>query len=114
MLARARPWALAPASTCMQCHSTIKTDSPAVQKLAGFAKNSREIPWAPVYQIPEFVRFSHRAHLETGAACADCHGQVAQRDQLFKEVNLSMSGCMDCHRAKKASIDCLYCHEQQN
>src|SRR5439155_27285961 len=29
---------IAPPSTCMACHSAIKTDSPAVQKLAAFAK----------------------------------------------------------------------------
>jgi hypothetical protein len=22
-----------------------------------------------------------------------------------------MNGCMDCHRAKKASNDCTFCHE---
>ena len=104
---------IAGAAKCMQCHSAIKTDSPSIQKLAAFAKNERELPWARVYQIPEFVRFSHRTHVASGAACADCHGQVVQRDQLFREVGLSMSNCMDCHRAKKASIDCLFCHEQQ-
>ncbi len=101
-----------PASSCMQCHSAIKTESPAIQKLATFAKNEREIEWARVYRIPDYVRFSHRAHVTAGTTCAECHGPVAQRDQLYREINLSMSGCMDCHRAKKASIDCMYCHEQ--
>lgn len=104
---------VAAAPKCMQCHSAVKTDSPSIQKLAAFAKNDREIKWARVYQIPEFVRFSHRAHLESGNQCAECHGAVAQRDQLFRETNLSMGGCMDCHRMKKASIDCMYCHDQQ-
>ena len=26
-------------------------------------------------------------------------------------LDLSMGGCMDCHRMKKASIDCSFCHE---
>jgi Cytochrome c7 and related cytochrome c/Class III cytochrome C family len=104
---------IAAASKCMQCHTAIKADSPSIQKLAAFAKNGREMPWARVYQIPDFVHFSHRTHLNSGAQCTDCHGQVAQRDQLFREVNLSMGDCMTCHRAKNASIDCLYCHEQQ-
>lgn len=104
---------VAAAPKCMQCHSAIKTESPHIQKLAAFAKNDREIRWNRVYQIPDFVRFSHRAHLTSGNTCQECHGPVAQRDQLYREVNLSMSGCMDCHRAKKASIDCLYCHDQQ-
>src|SRR6266498_824520 len=37
----------APAA-CMQCHSTISSESPAIQKLAAFAKNHREIRWARV------------------------------------------------------------------
>ena len=104
---------VAGAAKCMQCHSAIKAESPYIQRLAAFAKNDREIRWARVYQIPDFVRFSHRAHLASGNTCQECHGQVAQRDQLFREVNLSMGGCMDCHRAKKASLDCLFCHDQQ-
>ncbi len=105
---------IAAASACMQCHSAVKTDSPTIQKLAAFAKNDREIPWARVYQIPSFVNFSHKAHVEAGNTCAECHGGVAARDQLFRETDISMGGCMNCHRAKKASIDCTYCHEPQN
>ena len=101
------------ASKCMQCHSAVKIDSPSIQKLAAFAKNDKEIRWTRVYQIPDFVHFSHRAHLAANT-CAECHGQVVEREQLFRETNLSMGSCMDCHRAKKASLDCLFCHEQQN
>lgn len=101
------------AAKCMQCHSAVKTDSPHIQKLAAAAKSNREIPWARVYTIPAYVNFSHRAHLETGNTCQECHGPVATRDQLARETDLSMGGCMNCHRAKKASIDCTYCHEQQ-
>src|SRR5215218_11483044 len=43
------------ASTCMQCHSSVKTDSPAIQKLAEYAKTSRQIRWARVYEIPTYV-----------------------------------------------------------
>src|SRR5436305_8440054 len=43
----------APAS-CMQCHSTIKSDSPAIQKVAAFAKNERDLKWVRVYQIPSY------------------------------------------------------------
>ena len=104
---------IAPATTCMQCHATIKADSPAIQKLAEFAKNGREVKWVRVYQIPSYVIFSHRTHLEAGSKCEECHGKVEGRDQLFREADISMGGCMNCHRARKASIDCLSCHEQQ-
>src|SRR5690349_11948635 len=56
---------IAPASTCMQCHTAIKADSPAIQKLAAAAKENRRIPWVRVYQIPSYVNFSHRIHLES-------------------------------------------------
>ena len=104
---------IAPASLCMQCHSAIKTDSPSIQKLAAFAKSDREIKWTRIYEIPSYVNFSHKDHLTAGNQCEDCHGKVAERDQLFKEVRLTMGTCVDCHRTKKASIDCTYCHEDK-
>jgi Zn ribbon nucleic-acid-binding protein len=105
---------IADAVSCMKCHSAIKTDSPEIQKLAGYAKSGTAIPWVRVYEVPSFVKFSHKTHLDKGATCQECHGQVATRDQLFRETNLSMSGCVDCHNAKKASVDCTLCHELQN
>lgn len=102
------------ASKCMECHSAIKTDSPVIQKLAAFAKNDREIKWNRVYQIPSFVIFSHRDHVTAGAGCTSCHGQVATRDALFKETDMSMGSCMECHRQKNASLSCDYCHNLQS
>jgi hypothetical protein len=101
-------------SKCMSCHSAIKADSSAIQKLAEAAKANSEIKWARVYQIPGYVFFSHRAHLEAGGTCQECHGPVNTREQLFRETDISMGGCMNCHRAKKASLACTYCHEQRN
>src|SRR5689334_23586512 len=60
---------IAGVSTCMQCHTTVRADSPAIQKLAGYAKQDRAVPWARVYQIPSYVSYSHRAHLESGNTC---------------------------------------------
>ena len=99
------------ASKCMACHQTIKKDSPAIRDLASYAEQKKRIPWVRVYQIPSYVNFSHKDHLETGAKCAACHGDVAQRDSLTRETDLSMTGCMNCHRATKASLDCGLCHE---
>ena len=93
---------IAAASVCMQCHSSIKTSSPAIQKLAGYAARKEDIPWVRVYRIPSYVDFSHRTHLTSGASCETCHGQVEQRDVLFRETNISMGACMECHRQNKA------------
>jgi len=97
-------------ATCMTCHAGIKTESPAVQALAAHAKGGTAVPWVRVYQIASYVNFSHRAHLAAEATCADCHGQVQTRDRLFREGDITMGACMNCHRAKSASIDCTYCH----
>jgi Zn ribbon nucleic-acid-binding protein len=98
------------ASFCMQCHQTIATDNPGVQKLAEYAKTDRTIPWVRIYELPSFVSFSHKVHLQHGAACEQCHGAVAERVQLYKESDISMATCVNCHRARQASIDCSTCH----
>lgn len=102
-----------PAATCMQCHSAIKTDSPAIQKLAAFVRDKRPIPWVRVYGVPDYVNFSHRSHLNAGQTCENCHGKVAESDRLARETNVSMSGCMDCHKVKNVSVECTFCHEPQ-
>jgi hypothetical protein len=97
----------------MSCHAAVKKDSPHIRKLARYHQDNRPVPWVRVYQIPSFVGFSHKAHLDSGATCEDCHGKVAARDRLFRETDISMGGCMDCHRARKAPNDCTFCHEQR-
>lgn len=44
-------------SVCMQCHSAVKADSPAIEWLAAFAKNGREVRWVRVYEIPLLRQF---------------------------------------------------------
>ena len=100
-------------SKCMACHKAVKTDSPHIQKLAAFAEKKQPVPWVRVYQIPTFVFWSHKSHLNAGAKCETCHGQVAERDKIFKEGDISMGACMNCHRMNKASNDCNYCHMLQ-
>ena len=100
------------AADCMKCHESVKSDSASIRKLAAFAKNGRDLRWVPVFRLPANVSFSHRAHAKAGSVCADCHGSVADREQLAVEKDLSMAGCMGCHRTRKASLDCNYCHEQ--
>ncbi len=98
-------------SKCMACHVSIAKEKPAIQKLASFAAAKQPVPWVRVYEIPGYVDFSHRTHLQAGAVCENCHGPVAERTALWREGNISMGGCMDCHRKNKASIDCGFCHE---
>ena len=104
---------IASTSVCMQCHSAVKTESPAIQRLAALDKMKRPVPWAPVYEIPSYVFFSHKVHTAKGATCQDCHGPVAEREELSKESDISMGGCMNCHKLKNASLGCAVCHEMK-
>jgi hypothetical protein len=98
-------------SYCMTCHQVIKKDSPAIQKLSASDSNHQEIPWVRVNKLADYVYFSHVRHLTAGIKCEDCHGQVAQRDRLFREIDLSMAGCMNCHHERNAPQECDSCHE---
>jgi hypothetical protein len=101
-------------SLCMGCHKTVKTGSPEILKLAEFAKANKSVPWARIYRVPDFVWFSHALHVkDAGIECAQCHGDVAQRDVLFKEKSISMTACMDCHARSQASNGCDVCHASQ-
>ena len=102
--------AIPQAQMCMQCHQTMDSSDPGVQKLAAYAKSESPIPWIRVYQLPSFVTFSHKTHLDHGNTCQECHGPVAERYRLYKETDISMGGCVNCHRVKKASIGCDTCH----
>jgi len=97
---------------CMVCHVAIKKDSAAIQKLADYNKKQEPVPWRRVYRVPEYVYFSHKVHLEKAhATCETCHGNVREAEVMRKEIETSMATCMDCHKAKGASVACDFCHE---
>jgi len=102
-----------PESFCMGCHQTIKADSPNIQKIAAAAREKKPIPWVSVYELPTFVYFSHRVHIQAGASCETCHGPVRERDVITKEVVHNMRSCVACHAATKARRECTTCHEER-
>src|SRR6185312_15987587 len=61
-------------STCMNCHLTVKTDSPSIQKLRTAYDTGKPIQWVKVHMLPDFVKFNHSAHVARGVNCQTCHG----------------------------------------
>jgi hypothetical protein len=99
------------AEDCMNCHQTIKKKSPAIQTLASYYKEDKPIPWVRVYKLPDFVFFGHKKHVDSKVDCETCHGPVQTRDTLWREKEISMKSCVDCHKTSRVSTACNLCHE---
>ena len=101
-------------SICMACHKTIKKESAEIAKLAAADAKGESIEWVRVYKIPDYVSFNHRKHAAVeGVTCETCHGPVKEREVMRREKDISMAACMECHRAKNASVNCTLCHDER-
>ncbi len=97
--------------TCMDCHRVVKPDSPEIKKVAEAYQAGEAIPWVRVTDLPDFVRFTHRRHIQAGVDCMSCHGDVSRMDRVHKANSLTMGTCLSCHNQKGAPTDCLTCHQ---
>ena len=85
--------------TCMNCHTQIKADSPNIVKLKDSYVNNKPIEWVKVHKLPDYVYFNHSRHVTAGISCYSCHGRVDQMEVVHQVKPLSMSWCLECHRA---------------
>jgi Cytochrome c7 and related cytochrome c len=99
-------------SFCMACHQAVAMDKPEIKKLAAYADKGQDVPWQRVYWFyPEkHVRFWHSPHINAGVNCKECHGDLSQQTVALRSKDLTMNFCLNCHRAKGASVDCTTCH----
>lgn len=95
---------------CVGCHRSIVSERPEILKLLDYWENREPIPWLRVHDLPDYVRFTHKAHLRAGLDCARCHGDLTRMDIAERVEPLTMGWCVDCHEARDASRDCLVCH----
>jgi len=97
---------------CMNCHLTVKTTSPHIQKITEAYNNEEAVAWEKVHLLPDFVKFNHQAHVQAGKKCQTCHGPIEQMPEVYQYTDLSMGWCVDCHRKpeNKAPTDCSTCH----
>jgi len=98
--------------TCMVCHSQIATDRPLIKEVTSYSERGIEIPWQRVYGFPHesHVRFNHAPHIRANVECSTCHGDLANMTVAERAVNHTMGFCVNCHRQKNVSNDCLTCH----
>jgi hypothetical protein len=99
-----------PVKTCMGCHELIATDKPEIENLTRFWQERQPIEWVKIYDLPDFVRFTHKRHVRAGVECQECHGPVDTMERVVRVSDLTMGWCLDCHQQRNAEIDCLICH----
>lgn len=97
---------------CMMCHQTIATNKPEIQRLKAYRDRGEDVPWQRVYgfEPSAHIRFNHAPHIHAGVDCAVCHGNMTTQTVAVREIDHTMGFCMDCHRQKNASTDCVTCH----
>ncbi len=87
-----------PTQTCMNCHQTIKPDSPRLEAVRASWTSGKPIPWVRIHQTPDFAYFNHAVHVSRGVGCVSCHGNVNEMPVVVHDKPLSMGWCLDCHR----------------
>jgi hypothetical protein len=88
-----------PTQTCMNCHSQIWSDSPMLEPVRASLRDNTNLTWTRVHNLPDFVYFNHKIHVNQGVGCATCHGPVDQMPLMYQASSLLMEWCLDCHRA---------------
>jgi hypothetical protein len=96
--------------TCMTCHQSPVTDNPEADKIKEYAERGEEIPWVRLYGVPDHVYFTHKRHVRADVDCTTCHGNMGETVRAVKAFDLPMQFCVDCHKERKVSTDCLTCH----
>jgi hypothetical protein len=95
-----------PVAICMGCHNLIAKDLSEVKKVAEYWEKKEPIPWVKIHDVPDFVRFLHRKHINAknkvypkGLECQECHGPIEKMHvvEKFHADFGQMGWCLNCH-----------------
>jgi hypothetical protein len=100
---------------CAGCHipggqPMVRADRPGVKQLVAYWQNKQSIPWVRIHDLPDHVHFPHMRHIKAGLECQTCHGQVQEMKKVEQVAPLQMGWCLECHKKRKARVDCAVCH----
>lgn len=112
--ARRSPVAGVPSvSKCAGCHESVATDRPQVREVMRHFANREPIPWIKIHDLPDFVHFPHKRHVQADVECQTCHGPVETMDRVSRQAPMQMGLCLDCHRQNEVEhgLDCWTCHK---
>ncbi|MBX2963646.1 MAG: c-type cytochrome [Cyclobacteriaceae bacterium] len=94
---------------CMNCHRSVKTESPQIQKIwaaadwqpetLSFGPNQKPIEWVRIHNLPDLAYFNHAQHVNVAnIECQTCHGPIEEMEVVKQYSLLTMGWCIDCHR----------------
>ena len=90
--------------TCMNCHRQIRPESLKLLPVRESWITGESIEWIKVHKLPDFAKFSHAIHTNTGVGCETCHGRIDEMEVVAQSEPLSMSWCLDCHRQEPTEV----------
>ncbi len=99
-----------PVEKCLLCHDVIASNFFPIARIREYGREGKGIPWKRVNKLPDFVHFSHQAHIARGFDCGTCHGDVKEMDRVKEVYEFDMNFCIDCHWRYNAPDSCFTCH----
>lgn len=93
-----------PTQTCMNCHAQIWTNAAMLEPVRESYRENKPLVWTRVNRVADFVQFNHSIHISKGIGCVSCHGRVDLMPLTYKAEPMSMSWCLECHRAPEKFI----------
>ena len=93
-----------PVQTCMNCHQTVKKDSPVLAPLRQAWEKNEPVKWVRVHKTPDYAYFDHSAHVNAAIGCETCHGRIDQMVEVTQRQPLNMEWCVDCHREPEMKL----------
>ena len=93
-----------PTQTCMNCHNAVLPESEKLEPIRESWAIGKAVEWVKVHNLPDYAYFNHAAHVNVGVGCESCHGRIDQMEVVYQAEPLSMSWCLDCHRAPEQHL----------
>src|SRR5579885_2102984 len=100
-----------PVATCYECHRVVRLKNPEIAKVMMHWDKKQPIEWVRIYELPDYVYFSHKRHVRAGVSCQSCHGEIQTMERVTKASPLTMGWCLDCHEQCGAHRECNTCHK---
>lgn len=101
---RAARAAIPTPTTCMNCHTHVLPASEKLALVREAVEKGTPIRWKRVHDLPDYVYFNHSAHVVRGVGCESCHGRIDKMDEVYQAKPLTMSWCLECHRAPEQHL----------